>query len=341
MKIKFICEDLNFENIIDFENNSIDIEILSEFLPNNLNILKFWIHHPQSNTWISFPNNIILNSLIKAFLLEEKTNILTIICRLKDDSPNSTPLKSDDSISTVSDNISFLSIKDYTILNDIEPFTQEKIEDLNFLDLVKLPLKNYTNCLILISAEAIIDYIKNELSKGTTFFEIKLDIKLKNNKYETLIFTIDIWTKYLIRKNILLNFFANIFSNSLSFGKELENLKSNLNLIFRLKIFIHDLLKLNDESIDRLSFYSLNYPKYYFSRFYFTENEIKLLLNFPTSTGLTCIDLINIVSLNTGNNEICSSHDIAPILYKIFDIKKNFDKDKDFIKNMKKFKGVL
>jgi hypothetical protein len=62
----------------------------------------------------------------------------------------------------------------------------------------------------------------------------------------------------------------------------------------------------------------LKYPEYYFSRFYFTEEEIEELLNFPTTNGLVCKDIIDIKKIENKNGEICTSHDIAPFMYKIF-----------------------
>lgn len=108
----------------------------------------------------------------------------------------------------------------------------------------------------------------------------------------------------------------------------------------RLKIFIYDLLKLNGESRYRLSFYSEKYPNYILSRFYFTEDEIELLLHMKNSEGLTFINYMDDL-LSGGKGEVCSSHTIIPILYTLFNIKKNFDKDKKFINKMKKFKGLF
>ena len=129
-------------------------------------------------------------------------------------------------------------------------------------------------------------------------------------------------------------------------NRELEILHSNKELIERLKIFIYDLLKFssNDQSAQRLqTMLSRNYFEYYFTPYYFTETEIDYLVNFPTSSGLILKDLLDMFrksKLEEGVNEVCTSHDIAPIMYKTFDIKKGFEKDKNFLKIVKKFKGV-
>ena len=81
----------------------------------------------------------------------------------------------------------------------------------------------------------------------------------------------------------------------------------------------------------------MRYPQYYFSLFYFTEDEIEFLLNFPTIDG-SYKDLFDIFIKNKIN--VCSSHDIAPLLCKVFNIKKGFETDKKFNSFMKKFKGI-
>ena len=114
---------------------------------------------------------------------------------------------------------------------------------------------------------------------------------------------------------------------------------SNKDLYLRLKFFINDLLKFNS---DRLINLSVKYPEYYFSSFYFTEDEIEILINFTTLSGLTYKDLFDLfIKTRESNSELCTSHDIAPFIYSVFKINRNFNKDPSFIKNYKKFKGII
>ena len=108
-------------------------------------------------------------------------------------------------------------------------------------------------------------------------------------------------------------------------------------LINRLKYFVYDLLNFNEESQERLSKYSILYPKYYFSTFYFTEDEISFLINYQIEK----IIYKNIFDdLIKNKNIIRTSHDITPLICRVFKLKKNFQKDKKFIIFMKKFKGI-
>lgn len=92
---------------------------------------------------------------------------------------------------------------------------------------------------------------------------------------------------------------------------------------------------------DRLFYFSTKYPEYYFSRFYFTEEEIEKLIMFPTSSELTYKDTFDIFLKSKENStEICTSHRISPFIYKTFRINKNFSKNTSFIKRYNRFKGI-
>ncbi len=103
-------------------------------------------------------------------------------------------------------------------------------------------------------------------------------------------------------------------------------------LLSRLKVFIYDLLKFNTERL----YYSIKYPQYYFSRFYFTEDEIEYLLYYKM-VDLKCKDLFD----NINKDIICTSHDIAPLLYKHFNIKKGFENEAKFKLFMRDFRGLI
>lgn len=116
------------------------------------------------------------------------------------------------------------------------------------------------------------------------------------------------------------------------------SIEHNESLFIRLKFFIYDLLKFNSE---RLNLLSCKHPEYYFSRFYFTEDEIEELINFHISSDMTYKDLFDeFIKTKSDSVEICTSHDIAPFIYNTFNISKRFIKDPRFIKQYKKFKGL-
>ncbi|CAB4373981.1 unnamed protein product [Rhizophagus irregularis] len=74
---------------------------------------------------------------------------------------------------------------------------------------------------------------------------------------------------------------------------------------------------------------------FYFSKVYFDEKEIKNILNFPTASGLSISKLFELSLYQ--KTDLCSSHDLAPLVQEIFGIRKGFQKEKGFTKAFKKF----
>jgi hypothetical protein len=65
------------------------------------------------------------------------------------------------------------------------------------------------------------------------------------------------------------------------------------------------------------------------------------LLSFPTSTGLSLNELFTEIERakvrESGDAAvICASHDLAPIIEKVFGIKKGYEKEKAFVSALKK-----
>lgn len=341
---------MNIEIVYEYENGDVERtfklrdeislkKMINEFRTNREITPKCWIYYIYMMSWILCPNDIILTHLISA-LIEENEPKITILLRENIKSPNTYNIPS----SNVSE-----KLDTEVLINDIEPFTFRHVEEIeDKSSLIEIPGKNDTYYVL--DSDYIIEYIKSKLYKGETFFEISLKFENKiTNNLDEVVFDKHVWTNYFVRNNInseeLLEFFSGVFETTTQVEKEITNLHNNASLIERLKIFIYDLLKFNNqECSNRLqSEISLNNPGYYFTPYYFTEDEIEYLLNFPTSSGLILKDLLDMFrksKYEEGITEVCTSHDLAPIMYKTFNIKKGFDKDKNFQKNIKKFKKL-
>ena len=74
---------------------------------------------------------------------------------------------------------------------------------------------------------------------------------------------------------------------------------------------------------------------FYFSKVYFDEKEIETILNLPTASGLSVSKLLEL-SLSQ-KIDLCSSHDLAPLVQEIFGIRKAFQKEKGYNKAFKNF----
>jgi len=118
------------------------------------------------------------------------------------------------------------------------------------------------------------------------------------------------------------------------FEEKLEELQSNCDLWFRLKCFHYDL-----KHFDKDAQFRLDNPcgEYYMNNYYFTQKEMHYLLDFPTQCGSTVREILQSLFAKVTNNEICTSHTIAPAIEKLYGIKKGYENEKVFKKYFKKF----
>lgn len=117
---------------------------------------------------------------------------------------------------------------------------------------------------------------------------------------------------------------------------ELKKLHSNDELFYRIKIFVNDLYLIFSDSEDARSRLEKDaMAKFFFSNVYFNDKDIEYLLDFRTASGLSVSELLNVELSN--KHQICSSHELAPLLQEIFGIQKGFQKEKDFKEYLKKF----
>jgi hypothetical protein len=114
---------------------------------------------------------------------------------------------------------------------------------------------------------------------------------------------------------------------------------NNTILMNKLKVCIYDLNHFNfPKSQERIQ---TQYSPSFLSSVYFTEAEIEFLLAFPSETGQTYGEIIHEFTerkqQSSSDNMICTSHDIAPIMCAVFQIRKNFEKEKAFKKFLNSF----
>eukprot|EP01035_Chromulina_nebulosa_P008767 gene8767-11857_t len=97
-----------------------------------------------------------------------------------------------------------------------------------------------------------------------------------------------------------------------------------------------------DDKIE-LRLYTEPDAPYFMSTAYFTHEEREVLLNFPTTSGITCEVYFKIMmerKLNELGNKaiLCTSHDLAPAIAEIFGIKKGYEQEKKFRNAIKEFR---
>lgn len=103
----------------------------------------------------------------------------------------------------------------------------------------------------------------------------------------------------------------------------------------KLKLFHSDLMSFGQNLDARLRLESDPMAFCFMSTAYFTESEIEYLLSFPTACGSSCRafldELIRTkIEKNSKNATLCTSHDLAPNIAKLYGIINGYAKDKKF-----------
>lgn len=113
-----------------------------------------------------------------------------------------------------------------------------------------------------------------------------------------------------------------------------EGTAHSRDLWLRLKCFHYD-LKHFESGRARLENYG---GEYYLSNRYFSASEFAYLLAFPIASGATARQCLMSMFADKGAvTEVCTSHDVAPTIEKIYGIRKGFEGEKAFQKYFKSF----
>lgn len=115
-------------------------------------------------------------------------------------------------------------------------------------------------------------------------------------------------------------------------------------LLLRIKIFIRDLLAFQSDEQARLRLTSDPTAEMYMGATYFSPQEAVQLLQTPSpspsSSQETLHQALQAVILRKaqrGDYAICTSHDMAPIFQRWFQVRKGFQNDPSFCKALKRF----
>lgn len=144
--------------------------------------------------------------------------------------------------------------------------------------------------------------------------------------------------------------FISLVVDMCSHFRAIENahsrLKENPDLCDRIRFFLADLMTFGaDEEAQARLEADLSAP-FYMSSTYFTAEEAELLLDFPTSSGLSFRQNLEVLigekmgqaALGAARDcGLCTAHDIAPVVREVFRINKGFNETKKFQAAQKAF----
>ncbi|EFJ07655.1 hypothetical protein SELMODRAFT_429567 [Selaginella moellendorffii] len=182
-----------------------------------------------------------------------------------------------------------------------------------------------------LDGEMLQGYIRSQLASGAALDEVEVDaVKL----------SLEVWFTYLTRRNKFADRFSSILEemagNMKQYEETLQKLQADEDLYMRMKFFIKDLSSFgsDEEAQERLEHSGKS--QYFFTTAYFSEEEIARLLELRVSSGKSVNELLG--ELVSDKGELCTSHDVAPLLQKVFGIKRGFQEDAGFKHRFKAFR---
>jgi hypothetical protein len=229
--------------------------------------------------------------------------------------------------------------------NTLKPFTMEDVSSILAHELLLLPDDENPDITIGIHAPSLLLYIKSEVFDSKHIYDITVQAQ-SDNKLLNITLNKNIWTTYLTRVNgcsdIFMDFMATSLGNVTKLDKYLLDLHHNNILWKKVKVFHNDLLTFGQSAVAQKRLETDPMAFCFMSFIYFNESELEYLLNFPTSSGLTCRDYLNAlikskIGPESKNATLCTSHDLATAFAKIYGIRKEYSKDKQFKSFLREF----
>ena len=279
-------------------------------------------------------------------------------------SPNTAPVYAATSlVSSTSSNRAYQAITDMfpPPENAIDPFTQTAINELDVGDRVLLHQRGQRPedaVSLLLSASSLFEWVKSQLSVDTPIFYITLTglVDIDGVRLTPLRMTAPIWSQLVSHAYCpLADAFRDVYIKrnliQESYNDELTNLRTDGTLYSRIQYLIYDLIHF--ENGEQRLYYGFGmggderYHHIYLSLYYFSPTEQMYLATFPTASGKTLIDLVietvahkftvESSSASSTSAHVCSSHDIAPIYRRVFQLEHKFYSTPQFKSELKHF----
>ena len=220
-------------------------------------------------------------------------------------------------------------------LNVIEPFSQEDISKAS-TNLIPLHFPNKENGrivsyeLILVDLDYLEMFVKTELEKNKKPTNLWIQpVKCRDGKERAFHLSAHVWIGSMLEHSASLR---NIFSRSEFIDKareeQLKELKQ-MELYAKVRYWIADMFDFEKASVRLGQRIEAQGISHFMSPYYFSEFEARYLNNlWVPGSAISLKAFLNKVAEEEDN--ICTSHNLAPKLMRIFEIEKNFHKKPSF-----------
>ncbi|KAL8884408.1 MAG: hypothetical protein Q9215_007536 [Flavoplaca cf. flavocitrina] len=192
-----------------------------------------------------------------------------------------------------------------------EPVRSLAVEDQVILDLGKGKQETY-------SKEYLLGWIGAEMRKGVRITDIVVESIDNQGKIRKVLLTSEIWITSLIRgpwKGSFVPLFQEGQAKIIEKNAALDNLKKDPRFELAAKLFIRDLKTFGSDpkAQDRLM---RTGSKFYLGEPYFSKDGVEMIKKLPVGQNTLAEELDKLWDKKTktgANDEICASHDLAPL----------------------------
>lgn len=171
------------------------------------------------------------------------------------------------------------------------------------------------------------------MSRGIAPTDISVESISSAGKLQNVLLTSDIWLTSLVRgpwSSAFRDFYEQGKTMTIQRTSALEELREESDFEVKSKLFIRDLQTFSSDRSAQDRLQNTNH-QFYLGQPYFDSQTIQKILALPMGNANLGIELDNLVQKKAENNEaneICASHDLAPLFGAAFGIDwKNFKKD--------------
>ena len=331
----------------EIERKGVKLDELMNALPSMPRDIACWIRGTSGNIWLRVPDDRMLYFLIQSYLVNDK--VFDVVLRAEDAaSPNTNPALSRNVSEQATEHLTRLQKLSVSRPDDPEDsFTMIRTDELE-QDGIDITDGKVT---IRVDIDWLIAFVKTEVKKGIPIARIELDAFDNAGKRISIVLSTEVWVRCLLRgharANEILTLIITMCTAMREYDSALKTLHANIDLWNRVKIFLQDLLTFGSDTEARERLEADPAASYYVSSVYFTSDEIQLLLNFPTYSGLTfqqCVEASMVEKMaatsegNSRDYNVCTSHDLAPMVRDAFGIRKSFQEKTTFKEALKVFK---
>jgi hypothetical protein len=229
------------------------------------------------------------------------------------------------------------------LVNDKDPFTMEHVEAITDPLLLRFPKQKiaHRQVTLCVSLDGFERFVRSEADAGKDLIGLELNRVVRNGGRElSLVLGKDVWLLSILEHcREIPNTFRDLLKCSIERESLLQEMQNDKEFWQRVLFWVSDFLDFR-ASQERLTLPPEDGITPFMSPYYFSKEEAQGLggLYMPNSANLhVTLMLMLEEKAAEGALEICASHDIAPVLFIGFGIKKGDLKNEKFKSDKKKW----